>query len=95
MKKKYGGKIKNWRVHKLAIPKDLIDEVYPGTNAKALVVTGVVVNDALGRWLPGDHMKTSLVVKLDRKNGKLETLNTLYDLEGKEDKNSIAGMEYL
>lgn len=82
--KKFGGIITNWQVHTLSSTKEQIDKVYPGQNAKPLVVTGTVVEDPIGRWKPGFHMKTSLVVKLDRKKGTVETLNTIYKLTGKE-----------
>jgi len=82
--KKFGGTIKNWQVHTLSFTKEQIDRVYPGKNAKPLVITGTVVEDPIGRWKPGFHMKTSLIVKLDRKEGTVETLKTIYKLTGKE-----------
>lgn len=83
-RKKYGGIIKDWQVHTLSFSEDDLNKVYPGEQLKPLVITGTVVKDELGRWLPGDHMRTSLVKVLDREKGKVETRNTIYRLEGKE-----------
>ena len=82
--KKFGGVIKDWQIHTLSFTEEQIDRVYPGKNAKPFVITGTVVEDPLDRWKPGFHMKTSFIVKLDRKKGIVETLNTIYKLIGKE-----------
>jgi len=84
MKKKDGGTIKNWQVHNLTFTKKQIEKAYPGMNLKPQVITGTVVHDPVGRWQPGYHMRTSLIVKIDRKKKIVETKNTIYKLEGKE-----------
>ena len=82
--KKFGGIIKNWQVHTLSYTEEQLDKVFPGKNAKPMLITGTIVEDPLGRWQPGHHIKTSLVVKLDREEGTVETLNTIYKLAGEE-----------
>ena len=81
---KDGGTIRDWQVHHLSYSKDKLNAFHPGRNVKPMMVTGTVVEDKAGRWKPGYHMRSSLVTKLDRKNGILETLNTRYKLTGKE-----------
>ena len=91
-KKPFGGIIKDWQVHTLTITKKAIDEVYPGEDLQPMVISGTVVKDELGRWRPGYHMRTSLVKKLDRKKGEVETRNTIYKLEGTEDADVLPNM---
>ncbi len=82
--KKDGGTIRDWQVHNLSLTMELIESVYPGENLKPQIVSGTVVHDSQGRWQSGHHMKTSLIVEIDRKNKILETRNTIYKLAGKE-----------
>ncbi len=84
MDKKDGGTIKDWQVHNLSFTKKQIEAVYPGQNLKAQIISGTVVHDPQGRWKPGYHMKTSLIVRINRKKGIVETKNTIYKLTGKE-----------
>ncbi|MCF7835963.1 MAG: hypothetical protein K9M15_02480 [Candidatus Marinimicrobia bacterium] len=80
-KKKDGGIIKNWQLHHLSFSEELIEKVYPGKNAKPMVFTGTVVDDPTKRWKPGNHMRSSLIVSVDRENGIIETLNTTYKVQ--------------
>ena len=82
--KKYGGTLKNWKIHNLDFTKEQIETVYPGCGALPKVITAEVVEDARGGWIPGDTMRSSLITHLDRNYRKLETMNTFYDLEGPE-----------
>ena len=77
--KKYGGVITNWQIHNLSSTQDDIENVYPGMGAKPMVFTGTVLKDS-DRWEEGFHMKSSLIVDIDRKSGIIETLNTRYDV---------------
>jgi hypothetical protein len=88
-KKKVGGTIKDWQIHNLSVSNITLEVAYPGENAKPMIISGTVVDDPLGRWVPGDHMRTSLVCKLDRENGTVETLNTIYKLSGEEGKDVL------
>ncbi len=91
-KKQFGGIIKDWQVHTLTVTKKAIDKVYPGEDLQPMIISGTVVKDELGRWYPGYHMRTSLVKKLDRKKGEVETRNTIYKLEGKEGADVLPNM---
>lgn len=82
--KKSGGTIKNWQIHTLSLTEEQLNKMYPGEKTKPMIISGTVVEDPLGRWQSGYHMRTSLVVNLDRKANKVETLNTIYKLEGIE-----------
>jgi hypothetical protein len=90
MTKKDGGTIKNWQLHKLNFSKAHIDLVYPGENLLPQLISGTVVNDPTGRWQPGYHMQSSLVRKLDREKGCVETRNTVYKLQGTEGIDEVA-----
>ena len=92
MRKKDGGTIRDWQIHKLTISQEAIEEMYPGQKAKPMIISGTVVEDKLGRWRPGDHMRTSLVCKLNREKGYVETLNTRYKLKGKENNDVLPNL---
>ena len=80
--KTFRGVIRNWQLHHLSIPQDLIDEVYPG--GTPVVFTGTVVEDPTGRRSPNDHTKSSLIVSIDEDKGIIETINSTYEIIGKE-----------
>ena len=82
--KKNGGVITNWQLHSLST-KYLVK--YPGTLGR--ILTGIVVNDPAGRWNPGDHMRSSMVVSFDGET--VETLNTIYKVEGPEGDSTLGG----
>lgn len=81
MKKKDGGIIKNWQVHNLSYSKEQMEKLYPGKNAKPMVFTGTVVEDPVGRWLPGYHMRSSCIISIDREKGIIETVKTIYKVQ--------------
>jgi len=84
MKKKDGGTIRNWQLHHLALnekQQQKLKRVFPEIKVEPMVFTGTVVEDKAGRWLPGFHMRSTLVVSLDRKKGVIETLNTIYKVQ--------------
>ncbi len=96
--KKDGGKLINWQIHHLKLdsralkklkkirPRALLD---PGP----MMVTGTLVDEPTGRWKPGAHFRSSLVVEIDRKKGILETENTIYHIDPKtENKDVIPDM---
>lgn len=79
--KKNGGKITNWQLHHLTLDdkhKEKLKKVYPEIKIEPMVFTGTVVKDVIGRWEPGFHMRSTLIVSLDREKGIIETVNTLY-----------------
>lgn len=83
--KKFGGIIKNWQTHTLSTDIETARKTRPELKEdKVMVFTGTVVEDPTGRFQPGWHMRSSVIVHLDRENGVCETLNTIYHLEGEE-----------
>lgn len=88
-KKRDGGVIRGWQLHHLTFTKEQIESIHPGLAGKPLIFTGTVKIDHSGRFKPGTHMRSSLIVRMDQVLGKLsegiylvETLNTFYVLEG-------------
>lgn len=84
-KKKGVVTIRDWQLHHLSCKQKDIDAVYPGINAQPLMFSGTVVDDPTYRWLPGYHMRSSLVVKMTKNadnSHTVETLNTMYKLLG-------------
>ena len=84
MKKKDGGTIRNWQLHYLALnekQQQKLKIAFPEIKIEPMVFTGTVVEDKAGRWLPGFHMRSTLIVSLDRKKGVIETLNTIYKVQ--------------
>jgi hypothetical protein len=86
--KKDGGHIKNWQLHTLIYKKahlKLLKTLYPEAICKPspLIVTGTIVDDPTGRWVPGYHFRSSLISKIDRKKNTIETINTIYHFDPK------------
>jgi hypothetical protein len=69
--KKYGGVITNYQIHNLTMPN----------GSKAQVFTGTVAEDPTGRFRVGNHMRSSLIVNIDKEAGTIETLNTIYKVQ--------------
>ena len=91
MDKIYKGKLHNWQVHTLVYDMDKITQLYPELEGKELsVVTGTVTDDPTGKRSDYDHCRTSLVLTIDRENGKLVTLSSEYDL-GLEGNDVVGG----
>lgn len=61
--KKNGGLIKNWQAQ---------------DSGSSSVLTGTVVEDPAGRFEPGDRMRSSYIVSIDRVKGIIETTNSIY-----------------
>ena len=78
VKKKQGATIRNWQIHNLNYAKGAIEKIYPGTKAKPMVFTGTVVKDPTGKWQTGDHMRSSLIVSINKARTRIETINTVY-----------------
>lgn len=79
MEKKYGGIVSDWQIHNLTAPQEAIEEVYPDMGAKPMVFTGTVVDSP--KFKDGWHMRSSLIVDIDRERGIIETLNTRYKID--------------
>lgn len=87
--KEFGGIVRNWQLHHLSFSGKQIESVYPGENAQAIVFTGTIVSDPSGKRRPGDHMRSSLIVSVDREKGEIETLNKRYKVQ--DEGNDISG----
>lgn len=80
--KKEGGTIRNWQLHMVSDNIEYARSVRPEIETdKVYRFSGTVVEDKVGRWQPGDHMISSVVVRIDRENGIIETLNTIYRVQ--------------
>lgn len=85
MNKKTGTILNLWQLHNLDVPEEKLRELRPDVKVdKALILSGTVVEDGTGRWQPGFHMRSSLVIDVDRENGIIETENTIYQVQGEE-----------
>lgn len=80
--------IKNWQLHhldKLTKKEEGILETYFGQkmllDPGPMMFTGTVVKDPTNKWEIGFHMRSSYIVSIDRKNGFIQTLNTLYKVK--------------
>ncbi len=86
--KKDGGVITNWQTHTIASDNEALEkakEINPNFEMdKVAVFTGTVKTDPTGRWQPGYHMRSTLILKFNRETGICETQNTMYKLEGEE-----------
>jgi hypothetical protein len=80
--KTFRGTIKNWTVHYLSITEEQINLKYG--EGKPIIITGTIFADPTNKRKDGEHIRTSFVVKIDRKRKKLETLRSAYNLSGKE-----------
>ena len=91
MAKKFGGTIKNWQLHTIVkggterfelLKEEFGDELMEDN---MYIFTGTVVEDPLGRWQVGWSMRSSYVLNVDRENGIIETVNTIYKVEHEGD----------
>lgn len=94
MAKKYGGKIHKWQLHTLNYSKNslkMLKTAYPDaiTKPSPIIFTGILKKDATGRWCDGSHIKSSLIVKIDRELNKIETCNTVYDFDPKTENQDL------
>ncbi len=77
----YKAIIKNWQIHHLDFPQDQVDKSFPELKGKKpTVFTGTVVDCPSGQWQPGDHMRSTVILKIDRDLGVIKTLNSLYKM---------------
>lgn len=85
MSKKFGGTIKNWQLHTLLQGEENMKkarEHFPEIKTdKVYKMSGTVVEDPLGRWEAGFHMISSMIVNIDREEGIVETINTIYKVQ--------------
>lgn len=86
MDKKDGGKISHWQLHHLELGKESLEELkklkpHVLLDPCPMIVTGTVVDEPTGRWKPGNHFRSSLIVKIEREKNYIETENTIYHFD--------------
>jgi len=85
MKKKDGGTISHWQLHHLKFDDSLREEFEsnkPNLDFdNIMIVTGTVVDEPTGRWKPGHHFRSSMIVEVDREKNTIETENTIYHFD--------------
>ncbi len=87
-------KIRNWQLHTIEIDdknKELFQTHFPNVIYPPILFTGTVVEDIKNRWNPGDHMRSTYVVLLDRQNGIIETMNSTYEMDMTTENQDIFG----
>ena len=86
--KPLGGKLTGWQFHTIFGDVEKANELMAEQGRelietdKVYKLSATVVEDNLGRWKPGDHMHSSIIIKYDEAIGEVETENTIYLLEG-------------
>lgn len=81
--KKDGGILTGWQFHTLSVTPEKARELGVDVKTeKVMKMSATVVEDRLGRWEPGDHMTSSIIINFDEENMIVETRNTIYHLEG-------------
>lgn len=82
--KKDGGIIENWTLNTLSFkPEQVRERGFDIKTDKVYILSGYIKEDPTGRFLPGWHFKSSVVLDVDFENGIVETANTIYHVEGK------------
>jgi len=87
MRKRFGGRIENWQFHRIELDKASVKELkklYPDIPVPVRVFTGTIASEMHPKYPKGFHMRSSLVIKRNKKRKLVETLNTVYRLVGKE-----------
>lgn len=82
--KKDGGVITRWTLNTLSVTPEMVNEsvgVDVRTN-ECFVLSGYVKEDPTGRFEVGYHFRSSLVIDVDEEKGLVETLYTMYRLDG-------------
>lgn len=81
--KKDGGKLTGWQFHTLSVSVEKAKELGVDVNTdKVMKMSATVVEDPTGRWQPGFHMTSSIIINFDEENMIVETRNTIYQLVG-------------
>jgi len=85
MEKKDGGNISHWQLHHLKLDDSLREEfekTEPSVDFdNIMMVTGTVLDEPTGRWKPGYHFRSSMIVNINREKNIIETLNTIYHFD--------------
>ena len=81
MSKPVRGTFRRWSLREFTIPQKELDKRFPDRGAKPMAIGGYVYDDPTGKWDDGQWVRTSFIVKLDYKNKRVETLNSIYYLK--------------
>ena len=85
---KYGGTISLWQLHTLSVPVEIAHDNGIQVNTdNCYILSGTVVTDPTGRWEPGFHMRSSIILNIEYNDDNtmtIETQNTIYDVIGPE-----------
>lgn len=101
--KVYRGVITNWQLHRF---KSISWEAIRNVNTLLKVseglesilpctITGTTRRDPTGRFKTGNHCRLSPLTYLDEKTGYIETRNSIYELEGPGESDSLPDMGVL
>ena len=83
MTKKFGGVITDWTLNTLSFTKEqLAGKGIDVKTDKVYILSGTVKSDPTGRFEPGFHFHSSVVIEVDKEKGIVETKNTIYHLHG-------------
>lgn len=77
--------VSGWQLHTISEDVNVIRQLMPDvefTVNKTMVMTGTLVDEPTGRWQPGHHMRTSIIVSIN--DEMIETLHTRYQIIGPE-----------
>jgi len=80
--KKNGGIIQNWQLHTIATGQQALDKVkekHPNFDMDIVAVFTGTVKESETRKV-GNHLRSSVILTLDRETGLCETANTMYTL---------------
>lgn len=84
--------ISHWQLHNLSIKPEALAEYGQHTEEDTvMIISGNVVDDPTGKWRPGFHMRSTIIIKLDREAGVAETQNTFYKLVDPEGDTTLGG----
>jgi hypothetical protein len=76
--------ITNWQLHHITLPEKSLKKVtdfFPELKGKPIMVfTGTIYKQYNGYLREGDHTRSSVILKLDRKRGLIKTKNSIYKM---------------
>jgi hypothetical protein len=80
--RKFGGIFVNWRLIDFSSVMQSGLIALPDSHAQPIIVMGVLVSDPQGRFADYRPIATSCLTGFDLQNMKIETLNSVYSLQG-------------
>lgn len=77
--------VRNWTLHRRTIEKEVLQKsMGPGwiEGMLPMLLTGEVVQDFAGRWVPGQSMTSTVLFEVDFFSMRIKTRNSVYQLDG-------------